>query len=657
VAGQKKGSVFAVGIDYSGTSHPLLPYASQDARSLEGFFAEWGFTPLDECARIAAYSARDIIDRLERWVDSQRTGDLGSKIVFYLAGHGRLHNGRHYMLAAGSPVKPPYFGSKAISAEDVVQAILNSGASSGLILLDACYSASAAHEVQQALDRAAAAHGVPGMDLAVLVPSLHHERSYSGLFVSGLLAALHEGSGGGFWKDGDEYVTLLELRDELRLRLGDEQCAHVAGRDGLKIFPNPKFRAGAAERAVEVGELLAQPPAEEREHFFRKAAGADAGDIGWYFSGRTEMSRRAVRWRAEHDEGMLGVTGAPGTGKSAFLGRLAVLADDASRAACRTLGLFDCPLDTQPTRGVFDAVLHLRNRRIGDAARDLAAQLGLELSASTSPARDLINHLIDSKASVTVLADALDESEYGDETLIARDVLRAVAGLPGCRVIVGTRRDQDAGVTTEPDDPGPLIATLEPANASFDVLDLSEDADAEPDIEHYVVDRLSRSDLVMGWPTPAARQTIARAIARQAEGVFLYARFALRAVASLDETVLDEADWNARLPAVAGQAGLHEVFADDLGRFPDPVLIQDVLRPLAFARGKGLPRRQIWPELAGALAAGGPSGRAYTAADISRVIREAAWYLVEGTEDGQAVFRLYHRSIGDYLRSAMSHGE
>lgn len=655
MAARVRGSIFSVGIDYTSSRHPLLPHALLDARRLASFFAGWGFTPSEECNSLSAASARDIIDELEKWVDSGRSGKLGDGVVFYLAGHGRLHNGRHYMLAATSPEKPPYFGSKAISAEDVVQAVLNSGATAGLIMLDACYSAFAAHEIQQALDRAAVAHGVPSMDLAVLVPSLHHEKSYSGLFVNGMLEALENGSQGGYWKDGDEFVTLFELRDELRLLLQDEQCAHVAGRDGLKIIPNPRYRADAADRAVELGELLKQLPPADREHFLRKAASSDAGDVGWFFSGRRGMTREVIRWLSENDQGVLVVTGAPGSGKSAFLGRLALLADVGSQAACRVLGLLDGPPDIRPPVGAFDAVVHIRNRRADDVARDVAEQLGIDLSASSSPPRDLVNALIDAQARVTVLADALDEAEQGDEALIARDVLRAVGNLAGCRVVVGTRRDRDGGQVAASDDPGPLIATLRARNAPFAILDLSADDEADADIEHYVEERLAHPKGASAWPTPESRSIAAREVARQARRVFLYARFAIRVLANMDESVLREPEWWSRLPTAVGEAGLHDVFAQDLLRFEDPTLVREVLTPLAFARGKGLPRRQIWPQLASALASEVP-GRSYNAADVSRVIREAAWYLVEGTEDGQAVFRLYHQSIGDYLRNEVTRG-
>lgn len=648
------GSVFSVGIDYTGGPHPHLPDAPSDARRLEVFFSEWGFHTLTECSVLSRATARNIIDLLETWVDSARHERRAAKVVLYMAGHGRLHNGRHYVLVAASPETAPYFGSKAIGVEDLVQAVLNSGARSGLILLDTCYAGFAAHEVQQAVDRAAAARGGPGMDLAVLVPSLHHERSYSGLFVKGMLEALEGGSQGGHWSDGDEYVTLMELREELRLRLSDDQCAYVAGRDGLKIVPNPRYRANAADRAVELGSLLAQLPDADREHFLQKAASADAGDVGWFFTGREYMTGRVIEWLSEHDRGVLVVTGPPGAGKSAFLGRMAVLADRGSQPACRVLGLLDGD-HLHPPVGIFDAVVHLRNRRAEDVARDIAGQLDLDLSESTSPPRDLITLLSDQGRGVTVLADALDEAEHDDDVFIARDVLRAIASLPGCRVIVGTRRDRDGRHDPDDQDMGPLIGVLRPRRAPLAVLDLGSDDSTDQDIERYVAERLGREAIVTGWPTLWRRRAAARAVAAQSRRVFLYARFAVRVLEGLGEGIVDEEGFERRLPGHVGEAGLNRVFAEDLERFEDPGLVREVLTPLAFARGKGLPRRQIWPELASALAAD-RSGRAYIAADVSKVIREAGWYLIEGTEDGQAVFRLYHQAIGDYLRGEVGSG-
>ncbi|MCP4960498.1 MAG: hypothetical protein GY925_14670 [Actinomycetia bacterium] len=80
-----------------------------------------------------------------------------------------------------------------------------------------------------------------------------------------------------------------------------------------------------------------------------------------------------------------------------------------------------------------------------------------------------------------------------------------------------------------------------------------------------------------------------------------------------------------------------------------------MLRPLAFARGRGLPQRQIWPALASELASSdlGGSGQVYSERDIGYVVREAAWYLMEASVDGEATFRLYHQAIADALREEL----
>lgn len=652
------GSIFSLGIDYDGTAHPALPTAPADARRVEMFFRELGFDPASGVGALSGARPRDITDRVEAWVDDLRENRPGAQAVVFLAGHGRVHDGSHYLLAATSPTRPPYFGAKAIGAEELVRALLNSGASQVLVVLDACHAGFAAGEIQTALVRASAAQAGPSMWLAVLTSCLHHESAAGGLFTDAMLDALTTGSAGKFWADSDAFVEPLELCQELRHRLGGEQCALAVGDNGMKIIPNPLHHADAADRSVEVGDLFKGLPAAEREHFLRKVAGVDPGDVGWFFTGRTTPSRDVVAWLACHDQGALVVTGAPGAGKSAFLGRLAVLADRDSRPACRHLGLLDGDPAARPEVGVFDAVVHLKNTGVDDAARAVAAQIGIDLSASPAPARDLVLALGEQQRRITVLADALDEAEPGEENLLARDVLRAIATLDGCRVIIGTRRDRDGRHQATPDDPGPLITALRPRRGTFTVIDLSADPHADADIANYVRDRLT--DLAgrepSRWPTPARREAAAAAAAAQAQQVFLYARFALRVLAGLDETRVDVSGWQSDLPGDVGRAGLYQVFAQDLRRFEDPELIREVLTPLAFTRGKGLPRRQIWPELATALSQRFGSGRAYHPGDIARVIREAGWYLIESTEDGQAAYRLYHQAIADYLRTEITGG-
>ena len=78
--------------------------------------------------------------------------------------------------------------------------------------------------------------------------------------------------------------------------------------------------------------------------------------------------------------------------------------------------------------------------------------------------------------------------------------------------------------------------------------------------------------------------------------------------------------------------------------------VEDLLRPLAYARGDGLPLddARLWPQLATALAR---PGRSYTAVDVATLLDTAADYLVETVITGQAAYyRLYHQALSDRLR-------
>jgi energy-coupling factor transporter ATP-binding protein EcfA2 len=647
VPARRRTAVFALGIEYQDPRHIPLEELNSGAQRLLDHFVGAGFEPHAGCMSLASAETHEITTALEGWCDGIRDAGLDSAIAVYIGGHGRLHDGCHYVLSASSPLEPPYSSKKALSAVDVVQFLLNSRASAGLVLLDACFAGFAAHQIQAAVDQAAQHGAGSGADIAILVPALHHERAYSGLFVHGLIDSLLEGSAGGFWRDGDEFVTVLEMRDELRHRFEDDQTAYTAGRDGLKILLNPRYRASAADRPTVLGSLLPTLTVEAQQHFLEKASGGDPDDVGWYFTGRAEPWSAVIDWLEAAEEGVLVVTGAPGSGKSALLGRISVLADRESQHACRVLGLFDCG-ERRPAIGVFDAVIHLKGMRTAEAARTLLDALGLSTRGGTNPARELEAALLDSGRHITVLADGLDEAEFDEAFYIARDLLRVVASVPGCRVIVGTRRDLDGRDATPLGEHGPLIAALAPRDQKMTIVDLDNDSESESDISRYVRRRLSEAD---AWcEDEQLLQMVADEVSRQAEGVFFYARCATRALKEMEgPQPRTAAEVTEMLRRVVGPNGLHEMFAQDLERVPDVEMVRDAFLALALACGQGLPRRDVWPMLATTVAANRGATRAYSAADIARVIRDAGWYLSEGTMDGEAIFRLFHQSLGDYL--------
>ncbi len=74
---------------------------------------------------------------------------------------------------------------------------------------------------------------------------------------------------------------------------------------------------------------------------------------------------------------------------------------------------------------------------------------------------------------------------------------------------------------------------------------------------------------------------------------------------------------------------------------------RDLLLPLAYAHGTGLPWEDIWPRLVRRL-----TGRDCGNADLDWLIDEAGYYITESTAQGglRSVYRLYHESLGEHLR-------
>jgi WD domain, G-beta repeat len=132
-------------------------------------------------------------------------------------------------------------------------------------------------------------------------------------------------------------------------------------------------------------------------------------------------------------------------------------------------------------------------------------------------------------------------------------------------------------------------------------------------------------------------------VARRASPTFLIARLVARSFVTADEVVdVAAAGWEERLPATVGHA-----FDAYLERFGgDQQRVRDLLIPLAWAEGAGLPWEQLWASLACALA----GTDRYNDDDIRWLQHAAAAYLVESREGGRSVYRLYHQALAEHLR-------
>ncbi|MBX7554442.1 WD40 repeat domain-containing protein [Streptomyces sp. tea 10] len=167
-------------------------------------------------------------------------------------------------------------------------------------------------------------------------------------------------------------------------------------------------------------------------------------------------------------------------------------------------------------------------------------------------------------------------------------------------------------------------------------------------------DRLARTLLDAHRTSPyrqhlSAARSVAAAVAEAAGTSFLVARIAAGTLAAAD-TVVDNPHapaWRAALPRHASAA-----MRDDLHRRlgQDAQRAVDLLCPLAYAQGQGLPWEDLWAPLASEIA-----GHAYTDDDLLWLRRTAGSYIVEATENDHSAYRLYHQAMAEHLRDGVNH--
>ena len=137
-------------------------------------------------------------------------------------------------------------------------------------------------------------------------------------------------------------------------------------------------------------------------------------------------------------------------------------------------------------------------------------------------------------------------------------------------------------------------------------------------------------------------RSVANVVAERARGSFLIARVAARTLARIGVLSSAEIDQAAQLWNAVGTA-----FDQDLARYgPEQERVRDLLLPLAFARGAGLPWETLWAPLASALS----DGFTYDDADVQWLQDQAGAYIVEASEDGRAAYRLVHQELAGHLR-------
>ncbi|GIG87365.1 hypothetical protein [Plantactinospora endophytica] len=398
--------------------------------------------------------------------------------------------------------------------------------------------------------------------------------------------------------------------------------------DGLAVraalLPNPRHRPDVPPGLDIATQRRLLSRADLAGHWGPRARGIETeAERGWHFTGRTRALRELTGWleAADADPRMRVVTGGPGSGKSSVLARIVTFADPEYRAG---IPAAEVPSDgTVPAAGSIDVAVHARARSV----RDLVAAIGEALGVPAAEPSIFVNELVAGRPRATIVVDALDEAE--DPRQVARTLLAplAAARVPGLRLLVGTRRE--------------LLPAL---GAAKRVLDLDDPGYIEvADVEEYTY-KLLVADEGPYRARPRIARQVATAVAVRAVPNFLVARIVARTLAESDELVdVRRRDWRVRFPDTVGDA--LDMYLERFGA--DEERVRDLLTPLAYAWGEGLPWEDVWARSASAL-----SGRVYTDHDVVWLLARAGAYVVETAEDGRSVYRLFHQALADHLRAA-----
>ncbi|MDQ1019809.1 AAA family ATPase [Streptomyces afghaniensis] len=561
-------------------------------------------------------------------------------VAVYVAGHGEvLDNGDYVLLTADTEPDDLY---DALLPGTLARKILaGTKVRRLLLMLDTCFSGQGGNELLAAMARLKNDWREGESGLAVITSAQPRELAQTGAFPDLLTEAVTSLATAGY---SPPLLALDAVVNATRTNPKRPDFQHI----GLEIIgltgeippflPNTKHNSGlshtdmALQQAAEWDQQAKRRDVEFRTRLLRRAMGhSDPHRDGWWFSGRHRALQDITEWLDDlpATRTSLVVTGDPGSGKTAVLGLLAAVSDPEYRntVPLASLGLRDGQLPRPRAIGTAVYAQSLTDQQV---LRAVAAALRLPPADSVA---DLLNHLNARPAPERphiVLIDGLDEAAT-PSTLCAQ-VLRPLVELaaPHLRLLLGTRPHLCPALGVDRDEHIDLDAPYYADPRAVLVYTVRNLLDAHPDSPYLDCS----NDVRIG---------VAQAVAAAAGHCFLVARITAGTLAATpDLPDPHDPDWRRSLPSAAADAmhrDLHQRFGEDAAR------VLDLLRPLAYAEGQGLPWEDIWAPLASELA-----GVRYTNEDIYRLRRDAGAYVVEAVEDGRSVYRLYHESMAEYLR-------
>ena len=614
-----------------------LASVPEDLRKMAGFFGRLGYSEQLPEVRLDPSSIA-LRAALSEWLNGLDRQASDTAVIYY-SGHGDSGPDAFYLLT--SDTKQDQYAATALPADYVLRALgENPKVRRVLLILDACYAGQGAFDAADVAARMASWQNISGDDEGVWVVAAAspkqeaQERLFADAFIE---AAEQLQQTTGTLQPYIGLETLIWQINAILQRSGKRQRASwipaTQARGLAPFIPNARYEPDApANVDLETRDWLRRRHAAELAGYWGpKARGVEVtAQAGWYFTGRQAALAKLSGWLADPaaDTRLRVLTGDPGSGKSAVLGRLITLTDASS--APKPPGPPADPGSIPPV-GSISAALLARGKTADELLAELAASLGV------APSAELADTLL-SRPVFTVVIDALDEAT--DPPTVIEKIIAPLHGAAspgrGPRLLVGTRRYQH------------LLGSLPEARVT---VDLDQDTyHHDTDVADYVTKVLLAAD-DPDSPTPYRDHLdLARPVASQVAAIaghsFLIAQIAARTLARTPRTLspaevsADRARWR----------DVGAAFDRDLDRYGQQAhRVRDLLSPLAWAQGAGLPR-DLWAPLATVLT----DDEAYAQADITWLLEQAGFYLVETLDQDRSVYRLYHEQFAEHLRATRS---
>ncbi|MFC6022940.1 trypsin-like peptidase domain-containing protein, partial [Plantactinospora solaniradicis] len=370
-------------------------------------------------------------------------------------------------------------------------------------------------------------------------------------------------------------------------------------------------------------------------HWDPRGRGVIQGDErGFRFQGRRAALSEIVMWLAVPPGAgrPLLVTGSPGSGKSAVLGRLVTTADARYRQQVPDDGQVAAPV------GAIACAVHLKGKTVMDAANEIARAAALRLPQRPDEVAPALYRWLAARPRrrFTVVLDALDEAFTPAEaraviTELILPVARTCAEV-GAQVLVGTRRYDHGG------------RLLDVFGDGVDLIDLDEPRYFDrADLVAYALATLQlRGQERSGNPyNDAARaRPVADRIAELAQGNFLVAGLVARRHGLHDLRPVDPD--RLHFPPDVGAA-----LRDYLARLTDAGLawVDAAMTTLAYAQAPGMPLH-LWQTALGG------TGVQVAPADLAAFATgSAANFLIDASTTGdEPTYRLFHQALNDTLQ-------